>query len=212
MPGNINKIRKSLKSWIGDALIDHWPTITLAIVGSGGMGYLASLSTLISRYGAVGWTTVALASALAIAITLACFGYWKERSALADYARKSTLSVRTNPLSPIHQHELIQMGDFFHPYYKPVQNVRFENCDLMGPANVFAEGGAFENCNFEGCEIVIARSDRRVIGGIHLVRPVLLNCRLYRITFLMTIDQYNSMPQPMRQGLPVISDGRVGDL
>lgn len=212
MTDNIRKAKRSLIAWLSDWLIDHWPTLATAAIGGGGMAYLASLSAFINQYGALGWGAIALASALAIAITLACIGYWKERSALADFARKSTLSVKTNPLSPTHQHELIQMGDFFHPYYKPIQDVRFDNCDLMGPAYVFSEGGTFSHCSFEACEIVIVRPDRRVTGGLHLMRSVFVNCRLYRVTFLMTIDQYNDMPEAVKKGLPVISDGRVGDL
>lgn len=209
---DINKAKQSLLAWGWDWFIDHWPTIFVATIGGGGMAYLASLSAIIGRYGAVGWVGVALASALAIALSLACVGYWRERSALADFARKSTLAVKTNPLSPVHRYELIQMGDFFHPFYKPIQNVRFEDCDLMGPAYIYSEGGTFDRCGFEACEIVIVRTDRNVTGGIHLMRPVLVNCRLYRITFLMAIDQYNAMPDAMKRGLPVISDGRIGNI
>lgn len=202
----------SLKSWVVDWLIGHWPTIVAAVIGGGGMAYLASASAFLNKHGPVAWGAVGLSSFLVLAVSLACVGYWKERSALADFARKSTLSVTSNPLSPVHSNERIQLIDFFHPYYKPLTNIRFENCDLMGPASVYSEGGTFDRCGFNQCEVVIVRTDRPVIGGIHLRRPTLVNCNLYRITFLMPVDQFNNLPAEMKSGVPVISDGRVGDI
>lgn len=184
----------------------------MAVVGSSGMAYLASISTLISQYGAIAWVGVALCSFLVIGLSLACFSFWKERSAMTDFARKSTFAAKSNPLSKIHSDEMILMADFFHPYYKPIADVRFENCDLMGPANIFVDGGGFHNCGFWDCEVVIIRTDRRIAGCINLVRPMVINCNFYRIIFFMTIDGFNNLRPDLKAIMPIISDGRVGDI
>jgi len=176
------------------------------------MAFLGSISDSLNQYGPIAWGVAGLLAILLIAVAFALFGYWSEKTAIADYARKNAIAISTNPLSQVHNTEQIMISDFFHPYHKIYENIRFENCDLIGPGIVFSESGSFDNCHWSDCQIVIIRTDRPITGAIHLKRPVILGCHLYRITFLMTIVQYQLMPAIMQGGLPVISDGRVGDV
>ena len=208
----VTKVLSSVVNWGIGWLITHGPTLIAAFVGGGGMVYLASISEPVSQFGLLGWFSIGLITFLIIGVTFACFGVWKERSTLAEFTKKSIYVNSSNPLSPMHKDEKINLIDFYHPFYKATTNVRFENCDFMGPSNVFADGGTFDRCGFNDCEIVIVRKDRPVKGGIHLVRPFLVNCQLYRVTFLMPFDQYQSLPIEMKKGILVISDGRVGDI
>lgn len=212
MSKKLGAAAKSAFGWGVDWLLSNWATLAAAFAGGGGMAYLAAISAPINSYGPIAWGGVGLCSILVIAISLVGFGIWKEKLALANYSQKVATTSNVNPLSHIHKDELIKLVDFFHPYYKPVNNVRFESCDLMGPSNIYFEGGNFDTCGFHECEIVIVRTDRPVRGGIHLRRPVLVNCNIYRATFLMNFEQYCSLPEEMKKGLAVISDGRIGDV
>ncbi|MGR2947838.1 hypothetical protein ABMX85_21415 [Vibrio vulnificus] len=206
------KAISSLASWITDWFISHGPTLIAAFIGGGGMAYLASISEPVSKFGVIGWLSIGLVAFFILGATFACFGVWRERSTLAEFTKKSMYVNASNPLSPIHKDEKINLIDFYHPFYKAARNIRFENCDLMGPANIYADGGTFDQCGFNDCEIIIVRTDRPIKGGIHLHRPFLVNCHLYRVTFIMPLEQYQSLPKQMKDGIPVISDGRVGDI
>ncbi|EIC9817015.1 MULTISPECIES: hypothetical protein [unclassified Vibrio] len=206
------KLIKSIQSLVVDFILTKGPVLLMAFVGGSGMTYLAKVSAPLVPYGPVAWASIGLVSFFLICLSLAFIGMWLEKKALSKFTSKIVETATTNPLSPSHSDRKINLIDFYHPFYKATQNVRFERCDLMGPANLYSEGGSFDNCAFNDCEIVIVRDDRPIRGVVPLVRPMFLNCHLYRITFLMPITQYQALPSEMKKGVPIISDGRIGDI
>jgi hypothetical protein len=140
------------------------------------------------------------------------FAHARSQLALAKYAREKASASGTNTLAPTHEHERIELWTFYHPFYRATENVRFENCELFGPANIAAQDCAFVDGEFHECEIIIVRPDRPVKGAMLFRRCNFVRFRLYRATFLMNIETYNSLPAEMRASVRVISDGRIGDL
>jgi hypothetical protein len=108
--------------------------------------------------------------------------------------------------------EKVELSDFYHPFFRPVQNVRFEDCDLFGPCLAFVDGCNLSFCEFHDCEYIIARTDRPVLGATRFVNCTFYRCRLYRVTFILNYEAYKSLPYALKAHLPVISDGRIGDV
>jgi len=130
----------------------------------------------------------------------------------ADYLKRKAQASTTNVLNPIHENERINLVDFYHPFYRPTENARFENCDLMGPAWINCDGCQFLHDGFFDCEIVIVRPDRPVGGASQFKFCTFTRSNFYRVTFLMNYESYKHFPDDFRAGIRVISDGRIGDV
>jgi hypothetical protein len=206
------RIFKSIFSWLGDKFIEHWPVLFAVFVGGGGMSYLASITHWISAYGPAAWGGVGILTILILSFTYFLYANARMKLSSAEYQRRKGEIYGTNVLSPVHENERISLADFYHPFFRPTENARFENCDLMGPALVAVNGCNFLHGSFIDCEIVIAREDRPVKGAMMFGFCTFLRCRLYRVTFIVNIKQYRNFPADMRAGVPVISDGRIGDI
>ena len=128
------------------------------------------------------------------------------------FAAKRDAMGQVNVLAKGHENVRLAMTDFYHPFYKMTEHVRFEKCELMGPAAVGLFGCTLDHCTFNECEIVIVRKDRPIRGVVALRVCTLVHCNLFRITLLVTLDQYNAFPEDLKKGLPVISDGETGPL
>jgi len=208
----LKKATKSLWAWMLDSAIEHWPAIIIAAIGGGGMTYLAQASTWLNAYGPVAWGAVGLGSILVISFIYFLWGYARLQIELSAYTKAKASGPGANVLSPTHEHERINLSDFYHPYFRPTENARFEDCELMGPAYVVINGCSFLHGSFIECEIVIVRSDRPVKGAMMFKFCTFLRCNLYRVTWLMNYDQYKALPEEMRAKVPVISDGRIGEI
>ncbi|MEW6313559.1 MAG: hypothetical protein AB1513_05870 [Pseudomonadota bacterium] len=176
------------------------------------MTYLASISDWLKPYGVVAWGVIGIASILFLSLALFLYGFAKERIAIADYTKAKATASGINILAATHQDERINLSSFYHPYFVPTENVRFENCELYGPANIALEGCNFNSGVFHECEIVIVRTDRPVIGALKFKFCTFIRFRIYRATFLMNHETYKNMPQVFRDSVRVISDGRIGDI
>ena len=201
--------------WVADRITNNWHWIVGFFAG-GGMSYLASVTAWLRPwgpigYGAIGYLTFVM-TALGSAYIYYLISLAREKSTVAAYVARSMQTIATNVLAPTHNHERIRLADFFHPFYKPTKNVRFEDCELHGPANIFLAGGTMVDSTFADCEIIITRSDRPMRGILVFENCMILRCEVYRATLLMDITHYNGIPAPMRAALPVVSDGRIGDI
>lgn len=176
------------------------------------MAYLAYATDWLEPWGPVAWGAIGIISAVLIASAIFLISISRARLAVTRYTTEATRRNAVNVLAEVHQKEKIILADFYHPYFEPRNNIRFKGCELYGPCSVFFSGGTFNSCGFIDCEIVIARSDRLVRGVTAFTLPYLLNCRLYRVTLFMNIQMFNSLPPHMKSNVPVISDGRIGDI
>jgi len=176
------------------------------------MTYLASITDWINAYGPLAWGGIGVATFVALTFGLYLYGRYQANSAHADYVNRKAQASTTNVLNPIHENERINLVDFYHPFYRSTENARFENCDLMGPAWINCDGCQFLNDTFFECEIVIVRPDRPVRGANRFKFCTFTRSNFYRVTFLMNHVSYLQFPEDFRAGIPVISDGRIGDI
>lgn len=176
------------------------------------MYYFASISNWLSPYGPVAWGGIGIVTILLLSFAFFLFGVAREKVAIADYTKAKSTATGTNTLAPVHQDERIELSSFYHPFYRATENARFENCELFGPALILAEGCSFLDGSFIECEIVIVRPDRPVKGIMAFKHCTFVRFTLYRATLLMNIETYKAMPADVKAYVPVISDGRVGDI
>lgn len=198
-------------SWLADQAIEHWVTI-LSVVGGGLMSYFASISNWLSPYGFVAWGGVGVVTILLLSLAFFLFGVAREKVTIANYTMAKSTATGTNTLASVHQDERIDLSTFYHPYFRATEDARFENCELFGPALIFADGCNFLHGSFIDCEIVIVRPDRPVKGVMAFKHCSFVRFTLYRATLLMNIEMYKSLPDEVKKMVPIISDGRVGDI
>lgn len=185
-----------------------------SFIGGGGlMIYFASITKWAIWLGPLGWALIAIAAMLLVMIGYYIWTVANSRRALNEYVRAKIDARGVNTLAPEHDHERINLSDFYHPLFFPTEHVRFTDCELLGPASIaIIDSCVFDGCGFIDCEFVIVRSDRPVRGVSAFRACTFLRGRLIRITLLMNIQQYQNLPAIMRQQIPVISDGRIGNI
>jgi hypothetical protein len=129
----------TLGQWVYDRITNNWVWLVAAF-GGGGMSYLAAISEWIKPWGPVGYGAAGLGFGLLIYLIVtygyAAVGRARERNAQADYIRSRANLAGLNVLAPIHNHEKIELIQFFSHFYIPTENIRFEDCDLVGPATI----------------------------------------------------------------------------
>lgn len=203
---------KSAWHWSVEQVIEYWPVLLVTIGSGGGATYLASVTKWIEPFGPIAWGAIGLLTVLLVTITYWIYAWARIHVMHARYVHEKLATSTVNVLSPIHENERINLADFFHPFYRATERVHFRNCELFGPAAVVFDGGTFTGGSMENCEIVVIRGDRPIRGGMKLSMCTFENCRFYRVTWLILHTNYVNLPEGMRKHVPVISDGRIGDV
>jgi len=176
------------------------------------MFYLGSITEWAKWIGPLGWAASAVVIMLLVSAGFAIWSWASVKKGGLDLAKSKILAGKVNVLAPIHEHERVNLADFYSPFCHAIANVRFTDCEILGPATVYFAGGTFNGVSFTECDIVIIRADRPIFGATRFSQPVFLRGRVVRLTMLMTIEEYQLLPQGVRENVPVISDGRIGDL
>jgi hypothetical protein len=203
----------SLFQWTWDRVANNWPGIIIFVGGSGLMTWLASLTEWAKWLGPLGWVLIAIIAMLIFNIALLLWGVAADKRLLRHFTRAKIEAKALNIMAPSHDFQRLNVSDFYHPQFLPTQNVRFTDCELLGPANLALQGNSHvDGVIFVDCDVIIVRPDRPIRGAVVFSNPTILRGRLVRITFLMNHTQWTQMPQEFRTGVPVISDGRIGDV
>jgi len=157
---------------------------------------------------------IGLAGFLVLAIIFWILGVARTKFASARYADKHTDSAPVNPLVGRYERQRIRLADFFHPFYRPIEDANFERCELLGPAHlVFIGNSIFTNSHFYDCEVVIVKKDAIVRGVTGFKDCRIDKCSLFRLTLYMPKDAYIEMKAALGgKGPSVISDGTAGNL
>ena len=180
-------------SWLFDQAIEHWPSIAI-LVGGSIMGVLAAISNWLAPYGPIAWGSVGIASILVLVFIYWLYGLARAKIATADYAKAKSMASIVNVLSPTHNHEKINLVDFFNHFYMSNDDIRFEGCDSVGPALILLDECQLLSSRFIDCEVVIGRTDRLVRGAAKFRHCTILRCRIFRVTFIMDYEAYIALP------------------
>jgi hypothetical protein len=186
--------------------------IVSLIGGSSLLYYLGSITDWAHAAGPLGWAVIAIFTMVVAAFGYAAYGYATMQRSLARYGNAKAEAGHTNPLAPVHQHERIDLSQFYHPFHKATEKVRFENCELMGPASIFLDGCVLNEGLFRECDVVVVRPDRPVSGVTKFQFCHFVNCKFFRVTFFMPYDHYKDFQKIGGQPMKIISDGQIGDI
>ncbi|MCR6477510.1 two transmembrane segments containing protein [Variovorax phage VarioGold] len=197
---------KAPLSWAFDKAIENWPAIVGFFVGPGAMAYLASISAFLQPFGPVAWGAAALCTLAVMTLMYLAYGIARKKVATANILALRASAKSSNVLAPSHEHESLNLVDFFHPLATKVSRVRFAHCHLFGPINVAWQGTTFNRCSFGHCEVVIVKPG--------LTTTVLLledcefsECNLFSLTIFLTKEQWLTLPHNLRTGMQVLNDG-----
>lgn len=200
-----SNIVKSGLGWVIDFVIDKWPQMLAFILTSGGFSFLASTSAALQAYGLIGWVAVGLLMALGAAGIFAMFSYGRHRNSMASLLTSRASTASTNVLAPVHEHERINLVDFYRPGFETVSKVRFSHCELFGPMNLNLQRSTFDGIKFTNCEIVIVRQGM-IKNVLRFDTCQFIDCTISGATLFLVRDEFNNYPQVLRSTLPVVSD------
>lgn len=194
-------------------IIQYLIWLSTLIGGAGLMVYLGSITSWAVWLGPLGGALIAIGAMLLVSVAYYLWTLATTQRSMEAFAKAKIESKGISVLAPSHDHERINMADFYHPFFFATENVRFTDCELLGPATVaIFEGCTFQDGGFIDCEIVIVRSDRPIKGVSAFRHCSFLRGRLIRITLMMNFQQYQALPDIIKRGTPVISDGTIGDI
>jgi hypothetical protein len=202
-------------AWLWDKAIEHWPEAISTFFLGGGMTYLAAVTDWMKPWGQIGWAAIGF---LSMFVVISCYAiYWwaRRNKAATTFTEKIFQSTTINPLSDIFSKQRIKLSDFFNPFYEPVETAKFQDCELLGPSNIFPVGSTFLKSGFLGCQVVIFAQDTTLIGVTAFKNCIFERCKFFQVTFYMTKDQYINLKKQAGtqiQGMPIISDGNAGNL
>ena len=185
------KAFKAARTWLWDKAIEHWLTILISSgVGGLAMGYLASISSWLDKYGPIAWGAIGLATWFFI-LFISAFTYWlyalaRMRSQQATFAAmQSKTTDYINPLEDTFHKRRIKIQDLIDPYSHDIKNKTFTDCELVGPANlVFNKNCHFSGVNFAVCNLVLVNKNFipysvTMVNDLHMTRGKVIGATLF---------------------------------
>jgi len=91
---------------------------------------------------------------------MALYSIYRNRKVLTDFEVRRSESLEVNPRADHFSKRSMQLSDFFHPFFVPYEKVKFEDCDLFGPAVIVIWGGSLDHVTLVECDTVVIRNDK----------------------------------------------------
>lgn len=111
-----------------------------------------------------------------------------------------------NPLETKFEKKTIKLTDFFSPFYIPHKDKTFDNCEIVGPGNIFFNGCYLNSVTMVGCQIVILNNTKTsVINVTGFTNCTIINSKFISCTIFIDAKMYNSLPEKMQQEVAVVS-------
>lgn len=176
---------------VGQWLWDKAATFIGAGAGAGLIGYLASITTWLDRWGPIAWGAISLLTFLALFYGIAgaklLLAGSRVRRARASHAEMLAETRAISPLDPRYTAERIRLIDLMSPFGDPICNRTFEDCELIGPATLI-----FTGCSIDGGAFAVAEWVK-IAGDTFSAKPNkvafqgcrFINCRFYSVICLV---------------------------
>jgi len=193
--------------WLGrlSGAYSFWPLVpagAFAVL----VGYLSSTVAWINQYGAFGWVVSGVLAFLAGSVALLCLatawgGFERSRA-----TRKWMGDVsQVNPMRPSFQSERISISDLAHPIDNTIKGKVFNQCELIGPSNVFfLTGNSVNNPLFMNCDTVIIKDDCFLNNVVKIVNCSFIGGEIWNCTFFMPQSMYDQVLAAI-PGFPAIT-------
>jgi hypothetical protein len=94
-----------------------------------------------------------------------------------------------NPLSPEIHTKRVRWLDIAHPISRRIQNKRFIDCEILGPANiVLVRDAQFDGITFNDCDFVVVKPNAIVSNVVALEIVKVIGGSIWRTTILLPPD------------------------
>lgn len=177
--------------WLG-RFANGWTFLSPIVPGTVGAlvsGSLASTATWLNQWGWFGWWCAVLMGFLVASAAWAAVNVAKERLAVRRTMEKWAAKVAdsVNPLDDAFHQKRLSLSDLANPVTRKIENKKFTNCELIGPANIFLlKDLRISNVTFIDCDMcptkdevalhnVIALESCEIYGGIMAKATVFLH-------------------------------------
>ena len=124
-------------------------------------GWIASYSSWMKKFGAIGWFMTGLISFLLFALAALCLAAARQKWVSTSVTLRWNEKVDNfNPLERDFQRKRMKFHDLASPMGRNVTGKRIRDCELIGPANVFIYRDVELHSNkFDSCVFVVLWPD-----------------------------------------------------
>jgi hypothetical protein len=199
----------TLGQWIYDRLANNWPLLSSTLGGGAVIVYTASITEWLKPWGPIAYATLGLGAALTIFVIFASF-FWlyasgKVKIALSRYSDASLAASTINPLDDNFVKRRIRLSDFANALQRKIRAVKFQDCEIYGPALIFLNGCHFGAADIINCDFVILSDTARPHTLTWFESCIFERCQFCMVTMFVTQDQANQLKQVVGDYMNVIS-------
>lgn len=205
----------SLAQWTYDRISNNWDRLLAAFVAAGGMSYFGSISEAIAAWGPGGiWAAGVLLGlatwiGLSWAASLKAHARLRRAQATATEDWRQRVGDSVNPLSPEFHTKRLRIADIAHPINRRIENKRFIDCELIGPANLLPLGVDIRGMEFINCDCVVVRNGVPIRNAVGLKNVTLLGGKIWQCTFLVP---QKDIPQFVAMGATFVSPTGLSEI
>jgi hypothetical protein len=178
---------------LAETLAEYRFHAILVVVLGVSLAFVATLTEFLRPYAPLAYVLVGLFGALLVALTLALYGLYKRHTAAAQFAEQRADTGTVNPMDMQFSKLRIKLAEFQNPLFEPRPGMRFEHCELFGPAVLRIANGTFDRVTFAECDFVIVGDATRSTAAVTFPEAVFSQCTFYRVLFQMTRSQYDRL-------------------
>jgi len=177
-----------------------------AVLVSGFVGpaWATYVTPAMQEYSPISWVAAGFAGLAAVTIILVGWAFIYSTFSLARRTAQIIEKSGVNPLDERFDRKNIRLLDFYRPQYVPHKDKDFRNCEVTGPGLVYFTGVTFDHCKYRHVQIVVVGEGNRW-GMTVFENAKFLNCDILNITMMMSKAAYETLPQDIKDNVPVIN-------
>jgi len=188
---------KKFWSWLSNASnsISIWQFIsgTVLVAGFSLSAWAGYASIWLDSYGPIAWLICGLIGSLNIAFALYIVSVARTKWICATLQKQFHAEHdRINPQDVHFLNRRISLGDLLPPGNVSVSGKTFENCDIVGPLNIFPIATTIMKCKYVTCDYVAIKpiTDEKPLNATVFENCRFINCRIFFVSFLVLEENY----------------------
>lgn len=168
------------------------------------MTYLTYATDWLNSFGPIAWGVAFIIGGYAALGLLYLWEVLSSRRFINRQAEATFAKDGINPREKRFEKQAVPLQAFYSPNNFSHKKKEFIDCDVFGPCLVHLDGCTLVGVSFRHCQIVIARQDILIMGFTAFKECSFLGGTMANATMIMSLSQYNSFPEELRQAVPVI--------
>lgn len=158
-------------------------------------GWIAYGTHWLNQYGAIAWWVAGLAGFMISSFALGGFAWlrllWIKGSAIRKWKRDVD---SINPLDSEFTKQRILVRDIANPITRFIEEKKFTDCELIGPANIFFVSDVeMYGTGFVNCDLVPVRNNVAMANVIGLKKIKMTHGRVYNCTIFFPLELSDKM-------------------